>query len=151
MNFLPTAIRKGFSPVVVAGHACFERKNSIRSILIAINEGVKPTVCTEEAEPRGPGVRRKDYALSVGFEHLIHELWSGRTERGPTVVQHVPVLRQSIAYGIRCLYRRSEKAMMYSSRLITELEGGIDFSGNHILYLEGALLEPVKSGIRRVL
>src|SRR3989442_3949792 len=151
MNFLPTAIRKGFSPVVVAGHACFERKNSIRSILIAIDEAVKPTVCTEEAEPRGPGMRRKNYALSVGFHHLIHELWSGRTEGGPTVARKVPVFRQSIAYGICHLYRRSEKAMMYSSRFLAELEGGIDFPGDHVLYLEGTVPELVKPGIRRIL
>src|SRR5207245_7153784 len=96
-------------------------------------------------------MRGKNYALSVGFEHLIHELWSRRTERGPTVAQQVPVLRQSIAYSIRGLYRRSEKAMVYSSRFLTELVGGIDFSGNHILYLEGTVPESVKSRIRRIL
>ena len=96
-------------------------------------------------------MRRKNYALSVGFEHLIHELWSGRTERGPTVAQQVPELGHSIAYGICCLYRRSENAMMYSSGLFTELVGGVDFSGDHILYLEVTVPEPVKPGVRRVL
>ena len=94
---------------------------------------------------------RKDYALSVGFEHLIHELRSRRTQRGPTVAQQIPVLGQSIAYSIRCLYRRREKTMVYSSRFLTELVGGVDFSGDHILYLEVTVPEPVKPGIRRVL
>ena len=41
--------------------------------------------------------------------------------------------------------------MVYSSRLLPESESGIDFSCDHMQYLERAIPEPVKSRIRDIL
>src|SRR6266568_2104467 len=88
-------IELGKSPVHrgIRAHASFECEYFVRSILVAIDEAVKSAVCPKEAEPWGPGMRGKDHTLPIGFEHLVYELRSGRTERGPSIAREVAIFR----------------------------------------------------------